>query len=243
MFFTNKLFRVRLYHGSTDIYDKLEPTAPDLGNIIQKPGWSVFCWREYESAVCWSVFQKLLKLNKEQFKGKYKIPLLQPDRKAMYMTQEFYDAACKYVKSNKTVSYVYTIDSPIKYVSFGSNSSHKEYTTREQNIKPTQIDEIIITKRVIDELSDIITIDEYVEYKNSLKKPNFTHRGLFVSCLLVNDYWYNLLSDDGRVVKTIMRGIHDGELTAGDDIEDYLKTKGLKIKKLDPLTRILVTQK
>lgn len=243
MFFTNKAPKVRLYHGSSDIYNKLEPTAPDLGNIAQKPGWSLFCWREYDSAICWSVFQALLKLNKEVFGKKYKMPLLQPNRKAMYTTQEFYNAACQYVKQHKLISYVYVIDSPVQYVSFGSNSSHKEYTTREQHIEPTRIDEIVITEKIIDNLCDIISIEDYTEYKDSLKKPNFTHRGLLVSCLLINDFWYNSLADDGRVVKAIMRGIHEGELSVGDDIEEFLQTKGLKIKKLDPITRMVLTTK
>lgn len=243
MFFTNNTPRVRLYHGSADIYDKLEPTAPDLGNIMQKPGWSLFCWREYDSAICWSVFQVLLKLHKNEFNKQYKMPLLQPNRKAMYVTQEFYDAACEYVKHHKLVSYVYIIDSPLQYVSIGSNSSHKEYTTREQHIKPTQIDEILITEKIITRLCEVIPMEEYVEYKESLKKPNFTHRGLLTSCLLINDFWYNSLADDGRVVKAIMRGIHEEELSVGDDIEAFLKTKGLKIKKLDPITRVVLTAK
>lgn len=243
MFFTNRTPKVRLYHGSANKFESLEPTAPDLGNIVQKPGWSLFCWREYDPAVCWGVFQALLKLNKEVFNKVYDNPMLQPSRKAMYVTEDFYWAAINYIKRNKLASYVYIIDSPVQYVSFGSNSSHREFTTREQNIEPTRVDEIKITEKIIYELCEIISIDEYRAYKQEIKKPNFTHRGLLVSCLLVNDYWYNLLSDDGEVIKTITRGIHSGELCVGDDIEAYLKTKNLKIKKLDPVKRIILSSK
>ena len=40
----------KLYHGTTAMIDKFKPMSLDIGNINQKPGWSTFCFADYNLA-------------------------------------------------------------------------------------------------------------------------------------------------------------------------------------------------
>ena len=53
------------------------------------------------------------------------------------------------------VGYVYTFKVPVNKVSIGNDSGHNEYTTREQNIIPTKIDEIHIDWKNFDKFVKI----------------------------------------------------------------------------------------
>ena len=238
---------ITLYHGSEHLFKTLEPTALDFGNAFVKPGWSLFCWKTYEEACSWAVWravswylsdlQESGKLAADIKTSKY-ITWDQAKSRAK-MTQSGFD----FIKSTMIANpnskypygYVYTFKTKRKYVSIGNDASHKEYTTREQHIKPIRIDKIKINEENI--MKHILLVsDEEFNYRNSKEDWDWMNRGL-TSLFLTRDYTYNSLVNKSAA-NQIWEDIHNGLLKPGDDLEEYMYKKRISIAHLSPLKRL-----
>ena len=238
---------ITLYHGSEHLYNSLEPTALDFGNAFVKPGWSLFCWKTYEEACSWAVWRAvswyLIEL-KDCGKIEDSVKLSRyiiwdPNRSMAKMTQSGFD----FIKSTMVANpnskypygYVYTFKSKRKYVSIGNDASHKEYTTREQHIKPERVDKIKINEENIMKHVLLLPDDEYQKF-NTKEDWDWMNRGL-ISLLLTRDFTYNVLVNSPSIAK-IREDMQSGELKPGMDLERYMYKRNISIAHLSPLKRL-----
>ena len=238
---------VTLYHGSEHLYDTLEPTALDFGNAFVKPGWSLFCWTTYEEACSWAVWRAISwYLGDVQNTGKISADIRtsryiiwDQGKSRAKMTQSGFDFIKATMAANPNASYpygyVYTLKSKRKYVSIGNDASHKEYTTREQHIKPERIDKIKINEENIMKHVLLMSDDDFQRH-NSKEDWDWMNRGL-TSLLLTRDFTYNTLVNKPGV-RQIREDMWSGFLKPGDDLEEYMYRKGITIAHLSPLKRI-----
>ena len=131
----------RIYHGSTYDIEQFQPMSLDLGNAFDTPGWSTFCFGDYEYAKIFAASRAFTKLLKDT-----------SDADDRNLSVEFVNGrlatsneCVRYMKENglleiKTRFYVYTIDSSNLDLGFGNDPALKEYTFRESNITPLQKD-------------------------------------------------------------------------------------------------------
>lgn len=239
--------KITLYHGATELYKTLEPTALDFGNAFTKPGWSLFCWKTYEEACGWAVWKSLwryLRGLREAGKIAPDVKLSQyitwdPEKSRIKMTQSGFN----FIKStmstnpikNNIYGYVYTFRSDRKYVSIGNDASHKEYTTRESHIKPDRIDKIPINEETIQKHALLLSENDYNK-SNTREDWDWFNRGL-TSLLLTRDFTYNSIVNSGNIDK-IRKDMENGRLKPGDDLNEYMYRRNISIAHLSPIQRI-----
>lgn len=224
----------KLYHGSDIKLDQLKPTAFDMGNSFQKPGWSLFCFDNFECAKRWA-FMKMLQNYKTKLRAqnvdeetaiKYrcywnfieKKPAIYPDSRDLIKKQ--------FINSK---IYVYEIDADMQDIGIGHDSTHNEFTLRNNDIQFKKV-EVILTEQEFDNiflLCDLEQMQEDLE-KNVASKG----RGI-LSFFMIYDYFNNV-----EAVKIIKSSLRSGDLKEGDDIEAFLSNKGAEMKKNDIQRRL-----
>lgn len=234
---------VTLYHGSEKFFKILEPTGLDFGNAFVKPGWSLFCWKTYEEAYCWAVMRALHNVLREMKRRGAPINsctdfcIRDPKTNKILINGGRFDELTEYMKQVSSYGYVYTFKAHINHVSIGNDSSHQEYTVRENHIKPTKIEKISLSKANIDKYCDIIDESKYNDYTSNIKNNwDCMGRGL-VSLLLTNDWSYNMFYNNATI-KKIRKDMRDGILNPGDDLEKYMYEKNISIAYLSPSQRV-----
>lgn len=233
---------VRLYHGSIELYDTLKPMGFDLGNLFQKPGWSLFCWKEKQLAKNWAVFQLIRKITGLNFKDTYG-PVWDYTQNKALITKDLYKKIKEYLLTHRETVYVYSLDTPIRYLGLGNDSIIDEYTTREPEIIPVDIEQIQVSDKVIRQTVGIVDTASYMSFRRNMGYNALSNRGLIKSCFLINDYTYNFFKTKGAVANVIDKGLREGEIQPGDDLEQYLNSKGIDIKKLGIMKRISLKMK
>ena len=238
---------ITLYHGATELYKTLEPIALDFGNAFVKPGWSLFCWKTYEEACGWAVWKALFRyLRRLRETGKIapdaklsQYIAWDPDKSRIKMTQSGFDFIKTMMSTNPVKSdicgYVYTFKSRRKYVSIGNDASHKEYTTREQHIKPDRIDKIPINEETIQNHALMLSEEDYIKF-NTREDWDWFNRGL-TSIFLTRDFTYNGMVNMPSI-NFIRRAMERGTLKPGDDLEKFMYKNGISIAHISPLKRI-----
>lgn len=205
-----------IYHGSTCKFDTFHPMSIDLGNGLQKPGWSTFCFRNYDWARRFAIMRLvqnyLEKTYGDSKDSKYECnwdlhnnrPYIHKD-----MFNEVCDALC-----NEYI-YVYTIDSENLELGIGNDARFPEVTFREDNVKPLKINRINTSADILK--SDITLIDKNpVDFeKEQLDSIQYVNRG-WVNCMLNRNF-----SEDSSVGK-LMKAVSEGKLKPGDDIEQFM---------------------
>lgn len=217
-----------LYHGSNKNVDVLQPLGIDFGNMFQKAGWSLFCFKSKLFAIKWAIFITVKHECKLRgIKGKI---LYNPSKNEILLVESDREKILEIVRSNNFKAYIYTIDvNPLK-VGIGNDSTHDEYTIRDSNIIPKNKDEIIITEKLFLSITDTLLDKDYDDFVKS--RGNFI-RG-FSSFAMTKDYMYNR-----PLYKILMKAIDSGELTPGDDIENFIKENNYKINVVSPLNRLI----
>ena len=235
--------KVTLYHGSDTLYKTLEPVALDLGNTFQKPGWSLFCFKEKDIAINWAIMRALCQLLREMKRKNAPIDkfddffIWNGSSCKLVINGGNMDKLSQYMTSVPTKGYVYTVNVKASSISFGNDAGHPEYTVRENHIKPTKIDKIMLTKSNITKYCDILDESQYINFKDNIKSQwNWMSRGL-LSLLLTNDWSYNVMYNKENI-KRIRSDISNGILKPGDDIEMYLHKNNLTISHISPFQRV-----
>ena len=78
----------------------------------------------------------------------------------------------------------------------------------------------------------------YTEERKYRRKPKVFNRGL-QSILMTKDYSYQN-KENKAALNAIFAALNDGTLSPGDDIEEFLKSKGLRIKSIGLFKRLLI---
>jgi hypothetical protein len=177
------LFSTKMYHGSDLKLDILKPTAYNAGHRLKKHSWSVFMWPTYNLAYKWAVFVAIRNIIRVYEKRDPSIHCPRGIHKStgfnsydfeLFMVDENYDFICSKCVGAK--AYVYTVDCPIDMnFGIGNNNAQPEYTY-DGELEISHRNEVVITRKVIDDLIDRVSLDEYHERSNQFGKENI--RGL-----------------------------------------------------------------
>lgn len=207
----------KLYHGSSVDFDVFHPMSLDLGNIYQEPGWSTFCFDNYDSAKLFAFAKSATKMIKSQYdvdKDDTEIQFVFIDGK-IYTSMKCFE----FIRDTDMLEtpiklFVYTIDSSKVNVGVGNDPSLKEYTFREDGILPMNKDELNLS---------IMDLREEIEVVDSIKdlKENHSKKENPYSNLLTRNY----LTEPVR--KQLEDAVAKGDIKPGDDIRDYMQLKGI----------------
>ena len=216
----SNILNKKLYHGSIHKLDILQPNAIDIGNKIQKPGWSLFCWDNKDYAYGWTIMQ-CIKIISDDLKNKgnkdhdlkvlWYLPLNTP-----CMTKEGIKKLKHYISSYNLQGYVYTIEQPIYKVGIGNDMALPEFTVRNKDIIPTNIDIVELNNKMIDKYIYRMDKDEMDDYKNEIMSPNCTKYNRKLSVFMIKDHKSKI-----KMKQNIYAAIANGEIKEGDDISNF----------------------
>ena len=237
--YKNSLLGKTVYHGSIGKYKYLEPTSLDLGNALEESGWSLYTWKDYESAIGWGVFQTIKSLNKKYNLGieinciNSRTPVLELDG---YTKIKNILNTCK--KEDKTF-FIYNVKiTSDMIIGLGHSSNTKNCVTiKNKHIKPEKIKSYELTMKLFEKYSKFITKDELYAISKSNFSSGINNRGFIISLLMTNDLMVQF-AENRAVLKTIKNAINNGELQPGDSIVDFLDMNGLELEKVGILKRI-----
>ena len=219
---------ITLYHGSIELYSELKSTGIDLGNAFQDPGWSLFCWTKYDSAIGWAIFCLLRKLS-EKYDLIIKGCINSQTANITISSYNKLKNILHNINNNEKTYYIYTIKPDKKYEYGLGHSSNTPncITIRNCSIKPYKIDERILTIDDINNYCNIIS-DDYIP-----DSKNIGVDARMLSFLMTNDYMRNM-----KVKKQLSNDIANGKLVVGDDILLYMKNNNININKVSIFDRI-----
>lgn len=218
---TSLIPEITLYHASTKKLNIIKPQGLDFGNKLRKPGWSTFCWNNYEYAKGWALFKiiweerKHLKtlLPKSEFEFEFDIrvnkPIATPE-----LAEIIYD---KYIGKQ---AYIHTFRSPINDISLGNTSTMDEYTIRHE-VKPIKIDSFVVNKSILDEYLVVASADDINKYFEDFSQGKYNgNRGLIKSKFMNFSY-----SDEKyrSIMKRVTQDYKNGVISIGDDINHYFE--------------------
>lgn len=213
----------KLYHGTTAVIDKFKPMSLDIGNINQKPGWSTFCFADYNLAKRFGLMRLIQSVTD-------KLDETRTDPKWKNLQCEWNVGTCRPFVDRQNFNpnlfigekfYVYTIAANrLKELGIGNDSKLPEYTFRDSDIAPDAVEPIEVTRTML--LEDVMIVDDFGDVKVANDKA-ITDGGWESSCrraMLNRDY------NEDSVVGKLEKAVQTGELKPGDDIEEFMNRKG-----------------
>ena len=210
----------KLYHGTTYEIDKFKPMSLDLGNAFQKPGWSTFCFSDYEYAKKFAAskaFTEMLRKAHTDDESEVDVSELQVKfvNGQLVISKDCLDFITDHdLIDKKQTFYVYKIDaSNLKEIGIGNDPALKEYTFRDADVPFEQRDTFEISIKDIATLIDVTTdsINAVIPDENSDYRS-----------LQVHNY-----QKEKEVRDKLELARANGELNPGDDIEEYMITHDL----------------
>lgn len=211
----------KLYHGTTCEIELFQPMSLDLGNVFQNPGWSTFCFADYNFAKLFAAAKAFTKLFEESRESgddtDVRVEFLLG---YLVMTKECFE----YVRDLglldiKVKFYVYTINSEGLDVGIGNDPALKEYTFRESGVKPEKVDEFQLSLMDLKELVEIS--DESLDDRKTPDESEY--KGL-----LSHNY-----RTETEVRNELQKAIADGKLKPGDDIKEFIINNDLELSSDD----------
>lgn len=228
-----------LYHGSEKDYPYLRSLGMDFGNALEKPGWSLFVARDKAFTFRWALFRAIRMARKENNRLEANI-LWNPELKTYNITDVTFDVMKDLFEDGSIKAYVYTIKVPRYMVGLGNDSQHDERTIRsESEIHYESKEMITVTEEIARKYGNVVDNRTfYAEERKYRRKPKVFNRGL-QSILMTKDYSYQN-KENKAALNAIFAALNDGTLSPGDDIEEFLKSKGLRIKSIGLFKRLLI---
>ena len=213
----------KLYHGTTAMIDKFKPMSLDIGNINQKPGWSTFCFADYNLAKRFGLMRLIQSVTD-------KLDETRTDPKWKNLQCEWNVGTCRPFVDRQNFNpnlfigekfYVYMIAANrLKELGIGNDSKLPEYTFRDSDIAPDAVEPIEVTRTML--LEDVMIVDNFGDVKVANDKA-IADGGWESSCrraMLNRDY------NEDSVVGKLEKAVQTGELIPGDDIEEFMNRKG-----------------
>lgn len=213
----------KLYHGTTAMIDKFKPMSLDIGNINQKPGWSTFCFADYNLAKRFGLMRLIQSVTD-------KLDETRTDPRWKNLRCEWNVGTCRPFVNRQNFNpnlfigekfYVYTIAANrLKELGIGNDSKLPEYTFRDSDITPDAVEPIEVSRSML--LEEIMVVDDFGDVKMANDKA-IADGGFESSCrkaMLNRDY------NEDSVVGKLEKAAKTGELIPGDDIEEFMNQKG-----------------
>lgn len=213
----------KLYHGTTAVIDKFKPMSLDIGNINQKPGWSTFCFADYNLAKRFGLMRLIQSVTD-------RLDETRTDPKWKNLHCEWNVGTCRPFVNRQNFNpnlfigekfYVYTIAANrLKELGFGNDSKLPEYTFRDSDIAPDVVEPIEVSRSML--LEEVMIVDDFDDVKVANDKA-IADGECESSCrraMLNRDY------NEDSVVGKLEKAVQTGELKPGDDIEEFMAQKG-----------------
>ena len=199
-----------VYHGSLEKYDTLKPLGIDFGNAVQRPGWSIYTFTDKDSCIGWCTICRVM-----EFEKTHKIHYQGSSfgTKIMLTESEYADVASLIERLSKSelVFYIYTIKVLPEYeLGFGHSSNTKNCITIRNEVAPYKIDEMYLTKDILDAHVDIVP--EGLTRSQLIKRAG--QNGRFLTPLMTHDTIFN-----AKLRKPIKDAVAKGILHPGDSEE------------------------
>ena len=210
----------RIYHGSTYEIETFQPMSLDLGNAFDEPGWSTFCFGDYNHAKLFGASKALTKLIKETSEPDDEPLSVSFVHGHLVMSEEcFHQISQRDLLDIKARFYVYTIDSSNLELGFGNDPSLKEYTFRESNVPFLHRDTFDLS---------LMDLKELIEVTNGDFMANVNDNEYGEIGLLTHNYQTEI-----KVRERLQSAIDNGDLKPGDDIEEYMNAHNLDFESDD----------
>lgn len=221
-----------LYHGDVKKFKTLKPVAIDFGNMFQKPGWSIFFFKDKRAAEQWAIHRMLSKILPKKFQHDDEIYFIfDPKRNRVVVDKSmFNDFINALEKHPNNKCYVYTCHIPRENVGMGNDSQLEEYTCR-IDIKKFELEEITLTPENCKRYITFVTDNEL---QNIVDQNRTNLRGLIPSMLLINDFAYQW--DNNQ--KLFDKMFHDNPPKPGDDLDKWMNDNRVNFKKYYPHERM-----
>lgn len=213
----------KLYHGTTAMIDKFKPMSLDIGNINQKPGWSTFCFADYNLAKRFGLMRLIQSVTD-------KLDETRTDPKWKNLQCEWNVGTCRPFVNRQNFNpnlfigekfYVYTIAANrLKELGVGNDSKLPEYTFRDSDVTPDAVEPIEVSRSML--LEEVMIVDDFGDVKKANDEA-IADGGFESSCrkaMLNRDY------NEDSVVGKLEKAVQTGELIPGDDIEEFMNQKG-----------------
>lgn len=213
----------KLYHGTTAVIDKFKPMSLDIGNINQKPGWSTFCFADYNLAKRFGLMRLIQSVTS-------KLDETRTDPKWKNLHCEWNVGTCRPFVNRQNFNpnlfigekfYIYTIAAErLKELGVGNDSKLPEYTFRDSDIAPDAVETLEVTRTML--LEDVMIVDDfgYVKVANDRAIADGSWESSCRRAMLNRDY------NEDSVVGKLEKAVQSGELKPGDDIEEFMNRKG-----------------
>ncbi len=213
----------KLYHGTTAVIDKFKPMSLDIGNINQKPGWSTFCFADYNLAKRFGLMRLIQSVTD-------KLDETRTDPKWKNLQCEWNVGTCRPFVDRQNFNpnlfigekfYVYTIAANrLKELGVGNDSKLPEYTFRDSDVTPDAVEPVEVSRSML--LEEVMIVDDFGDVKKANDEA-IADGGFESSCrkaMLNRDY------NEDSVVGKLEKAVQTGELIPGDDIEEFMNQKG-----------------
>lgn len=203
-----------IYHGSTYKIDEFKPMSLDLGNAMDEPGWSTFCFGSYEYAKLFGFMRALAGImtdvNHIEVHPRFRDGNIEISKNDL---DEYFS---NHAPDNLISFFVYTIDSTNLNIGIGNDPTLKEYTFRESGVKPVSVDKLSLS---------ILDLKENIQIVDNYNKPIETSD---YKSLQTHNY-----QEETEVRDALTKAIKDGKLKPGDDIIKYMDEHDISFKNDD----------
>lgn len=226
--FTESIFhpKITLYHGSTQLFKEILPTAFSAGNkYFSKPSWAVFMFKQFESARIYSC-SKALSIH---FKNYFRPNADEKIKKISYFThdglfnykahsfirEDIYKKIYEDLKNMDIETYVYELEVPIdKNLSVIGTSPILPEFTYTGKVKTKKVHVIKITPELFTEIYKPISKTEYAKWVKKNKDK------IYKSLNLYGPFGEILYHTDERkrMREIIEEKLKNGEIKPGDDL-------------------------
>lgn len=218
-----------LYHGSLYKYDSLKSLSIDMGNVFQKPGFSLFTFTKKEYCIGWCVFLLIRQIYR-LFDTPDQIWISFRCRGAI-LTDKLYKELIFNLSKMKDIEktfYIYTIKvTENMELGFGHSSNTENCVTirSENEIPAYSCEKMILTPEILRDHTCIVS-EEDIKNKNKLMKLAGVN-SRFLTPFMTNDMMY----DKNKIKKRIKNAIKNDEIPIGDTeaLQNYLIDNQIEI--------------
>lgn len=217
-----------IYHGSTYDIDVFHPMSLDLGNAEQGPGWSTFCFYNFDLARKFALMRLIQKYLGDSKDSKRKCNW-DLKRSMPYLHHSVYAEVLNGIENEKF--YVYTIDATPLNLGVGNDERFPEVTFREDGVIPYKKTVCYTDEDSVRQDIEIISEDPDAFEKKQMDQIENLNRG-WKTCMLNRDY-----SGDSAVAK-LTKAVSNGNLKPGDDVSAYMGEHGISLKDISFLERL-----
>lgn len=224
------------YHGSNKKIQLFNPNSFDLGNAFQKPGWSTFCFKNYEHTKNFSIM-RLIQNYYSAIKNEDNKIFLHNNRCTWDFVNEkaiTTEDGIKFIIKNvigKRV-YIHTFDSStLKLKGIGNDITHNEFTFRDKNVKPIKIDTIILDEKKLKQA--ILIVQDVNKYRDELVKLSRYYNRGYLALFMNFDYTINR-----NEIEKIIIAINTRKLKVGEDINNFILNNNITIRRVPFITRV-----